>query len=56
MFRYAMLNRSAAAQRVVAHPRLLSVIEPLLGEDCHVIANTAWRNPAGQRTPSGSGT
>ncbi|WP_309604099.1 phytanoyl-CoA dioxygenase family protein [Phenylobacterium sp.] len=47
MFRYAMLNRSAAAQAVVAHPRLLSVIEPLLGEDCHVIANTAWRNPAG---------
>ncbi|ODT86858.1 phytanoyl-CoA dioxygenase family protein [Phenylobacterium sp. SCN 70-31] len=47
MFRYAMLNRSAAAQRAVAHPRLLSVIEPLLGEDCHVIANTAWRNPAG---------
>jgi ectoine hydroxylase-related dioxygenase (phytanoyl-CoA dioxygenase family) len=46
-FRYAMLNRSAAAQRAVAHPRLLSVIEPLLGEDCHVIANTAWRNPAG---------
>ena len=48
MFRYAMLNRSAAAQRAVAHPRLLAVIEPLLGEDCHVIANTAWRNPAGQ--------
>jgi ectoine hydroxylase-related dioxygenase (phytanoyl-CoA dioxygenase family) len=48
MFRYAMLNRSAAAQRAVANPRLLEVIEPLLGEDCHVIANTAWRNPAGQ--------
>jgi ectoine hydroxylase-related dioxygenase (phytanoyl-CoA dioxygenase family) len=48
MFRYAMLNRSPASQRAVAHPRLLSVIEPLLGEDCHVIANTAWRNPAGQ--------
>ncbi|THD77093.1 MAG: hypothetical protein E7812_14140 [Phenylobacterium sp.] len=48
MFRYAMLNRSAAAQRAVGHPRLLAVIEPLLGEDCHVIANTAWRNPAGQ--------
>ena len=48
MFRYAMLNRSPAAQRAVAHPRLLAVIEPLLGEDCHVIANTAWRNPAGQ--------
>ena len=41
MFRYAMLNRSAAAQRTCAHPHLLSVIEPLLGEDCHVIANTA---------------
>lgn len=48
MFRYAMLNRSAAAQRTVAHSGLLDVIEPLLGEDCHVIANTAWRNPAGQ--------
>jgi ectoine hydroxylase-related dioxygenase (phytanoyl-CoA dioxygenase family) len=48
MFRYAMLNRSAAAQRAVAHPMLLAVIEPLLGEDCHVIANTAWRNPAGE--------
>ena len=47
MFRYAMLNRSPASQRACAHPRLLSVIEPLLGEDCHVIANTAWRNPAG---------
>ena len=47
MFRYAMLNRSAAAHRACAHPRLLEVIEPLLGEDCHVIANTAWRNPAG---------
>lgn len=47
MFRYAMLNRSAAAQRAIAHPRLLAVVEPLLGEDCHVIANTAWRNPAG---------
>jgi len=47
MFRYAMLNRSAAAQRAVANPKLLALIEPLLGEDCHVIANTAWRNPAG---------
>ena len=47
MFRYALLNRSAAAQRAVANPKLLAVIEPLLGEDCNVIANTAWRNPAG---------
>ena len=44
-FRYEMLNRSAACQRVIGHPRILEVIEPLLGDDCHVIANTAWRNP-----------
>ena len=44
-FRYEMLNRSAACQEVIGHPRILEVIEPLLGEDCHVIANTAWRNP-----------
>lgn len=44
-FRYQMLNYSAPCQRAIAHPRILEVIEPLLGEDCHVIANTAWRNP-----------
>ena len=42
-FRYEMLNRSAAVQRAIANPAILEVIEPLLGEDCHVIANTAWR-------------
>ncbi|MGD9749898.1 MAG: phytanoyl-CoA dioxygenase family protein [Acidimicrobiia bacterium] len=45
-FRYEMLNRSAACQAVIGNRRILDVIEPLLGEDCHVIANTAWRNPA----------
>ena len=49
MFRYEMLNRSLACQRAVEHEGILSVIEPLLGEDCHVIANTAWQNP-----PSGN--
>ena len=44
-FRYEMLNRSAACQRAIGHARVLEVIEPLLGDDCHVIANTAWRNP-----------
>ncbi|HEX4489984.1 MAG TPA: phytanoyl-CoA dioxygenase family protein [Acidimicrobiia bacterium] len=44
-FRYEMFNRSAACQRAIANPRILAVIEPLLGDDCHVIANTAWRNP-----------
>ena len=44
-FRYEMLNRSEACQQAIAHPAILDVIEPLLGEDCHVIANTAWRQP-----------
>jgi len=44
-FRYEMLNRSAACQRAIGHRAILDVIEPLLGEDCHVIANTAWWNP-----------
>jgi ectoine hydroxylase-related dioxygenase (phytanoyl-CoA dioxygenase family) len=45
-FRYEMLNRAAGCQAAVGHPGILAVIEPLLGEDCHVIANTAWWNPA----------
>ena len=44
-FRYAMLNYGAASQAAVGHRRILDAIEPLLGNDCHVIANTAWRNP-----------
>jgi ectoine hydroxylase-related dioxygenase (phytanoyl-CoA dioxygenase family) len=44
-FRYEMLNRSGACQAAIAHPTVLGAVEPLLGDDCHVIANTAWRNP-----------
>jgi Phytanoyl-CoA dioxygenase (PhyH) len=44
-FRYEMLNRSAACQEAVGHAAILAVLEPLLGDDCHVIANTAWWNP-----------
>lgn len=51
-FRYEMLNRSAACQRAIGHLRILAVIEPLLGEDCHVIANTAWRNPPMPNDPA----
>ncbi len=47
MFRYEMLNRSDICQEAIAHRGILDVIEPLLGEDCHIIANTAWRNPPG---------
>jgi ectoine hydroxylase-related dioxygenase (phytanoyl-CoA dioxygenase family) len=52
-FRYQMFNRSALAQQAIAHRGILDVIEPLLGEDCHVIANTCWRNPP--RVHSGHG-
>ena len=44
-FRYQMLNVGEHSQAAIGHPTILSVIEPLLGNDCHVIANTAWRNP-----------
>jgi ectoine hydroxylase-related dioxygenase (phytanoyl-CoA dioxygenase family) len=54
-FRYEMLNRSAPCQQVVADRRILDVIEPLLGEDCHIIANTAWRNPPRARNDHGGG-
>ena len=54
-FRYEMFNKCALAQRLVAHRRILEVIEPLLGEDCHVIANTCWRNRAGAEHRHGGG-
>ncbi|MDJ0786788.1 MAG: phytanoyl-CoA dioxygenase family protein [Myxococcota bacterium] len=54
-FRYEMLNRSAVCQRAVADRRILDVIEPLLGEDCHIIANTAWRNPPRAENDHGGG-
>ncbi len=45
MFRYEMFNRSALVQEIIGNRRVMDSVEPLLGEDCHVIANTAWRNP-----------
>jgi hypothetical protein len=47
-FRYETFNRSGLVQRAIGHPRILEVIEPLLGEDCHVIANTTWRQQPGE--------
>jgi ectoine hydroxylase-related dioxygenase (phytanoyl-CoA dioxygenase family) len=52
-FRYEMLNRSAVCQEAVADPAILEAIEPLLGEDCHVIANTAWRQPPDENSHGG---
>ena len=54
-FRYAMFNRSALVQQAIAHELILRTIEPLLGEDCHVIANTSWRNPVRQSNTHGGG-
>ncbi len=54
-FRYEMLNRSGPCQQVAGHRRILDVVEPLLGEDCHIIANTAWRNPADVEHTHGGG-
>ena len=45
MFRYEMFNRSALCQDLAGQRVLLDVIEPLLGDECHIIAQTAWRNP-----------
>jgi hypothetical protein len=52
-FRYEMLNRSAVCQEAIGHPAILEAIEPLLGEDCHVIANTAWRQPPEENSHGG---
>ena len=46
--RYEMLNRSGLVQRAIGDRQILEVVEPLLGEDCHVIANTAWWQPPGE--------
>lgn len=54
MYRYQLFNHSALCQKAIAHPRILEVIEPLLGWDCHVISCTGWRNPPGEAlTPHG---
>jgi hypothetical protein len=47
-FRHEMLNRSSLVQRAIGNPGILEIVEPLLGEDCHVIANTAWRQGPGE--------
>ncbi len=54
-FRYQMFNRSALAQRSLALTPVLAAIEPLLGHDCHVIANTCWRNPPRKQNQHGGG-
>jgi ectoine hydroxylase-related dioxygenase (phytanoyl-CoA dioxygenase family) len=52
-FRYEMCNRSALVQEAVGHERILETIEPLIGEDCHIIANTMWWQPPGNNAHGG---
>lgn len=47
-FRYEMLNRSGLVQDAIGNPQILEVLDFLLGEDCHVIANTAWWQRPGE--------
>jgi len=47
MFRYEVFNRCGTAQEAIARPNVLAILEPLLGNDCHAISCTAWRNPPG---------
>jgi ectoine hydroxylase-related dioxygenase (phytanoyl-CoA dioxygenase family) len=54
MYRYQVFHHSPLCQRAIADARILEVIEPLLGGDCHVISCTSWRNPPGESlTPHG---
>ncbi len=53
-FRYEMFNRSPLAQRAICRREILELIEPLLGDDCHAISCTSWRNPPGpEHAPRG---
>ena len=54
-FRYEMFNRGALSQKLVGRREILDVIEPLIGEDCHIIANTCWRNPPNDGLKHGGG-
>ena len=54
-FRYEMFNRSPLSQKIVARREILDVIEPLIGEDCHIIANTCWKNPPHDSLKHGGG-
>ena len=47
-YRYEMFNHSPLCQAIAGRREILDLIEPLLGEDCHIIANTCWRNPPGE--------
>lgn len=50
MYRYEMFNRSPLCQAAICRREILDVLEPLVGDDCHAISCTTWRNPPGVGT------
>lgn len=54
-YRHEMLNHSSIVREVVSRREILDVIEPLLGEDCHIIANTCFRNSPKKDNSRGGG-
>lgn len=48
MHRFEMVNKSALVQKTAVHRSILDVLEPILGNDCHVASATSWRNPKNQ--------
>ena len=54
MYRYRMFHHSPLCQQAIGKREILDVIEPLLGQDCHLISCTSWNNPPGEsNTPHG---
>lgn len=52
-FRHRILNHSTLCQKMVEHPTIVETLSPVLGEDFHVIANTAWRQFAAIQNDQG---
>lgn len=46
-WRMLLFERSPLFQSYLEIPAVLEAIEPILGKDCHVIANAGWMTPAG---------
>jgi ectoine hydroxylase-related dioxygenase (phytanoyl-CoA dioxygenase family) len=46
-WRMLIFERSALFQKYLELPIVLKTIEPILGKNCHVIANAGWMTPQG---------
>lgn len=48
-WRMLLFERSALFQEYLELPIILKTIEPILGKNCHVIANAGWMTPQGYK-------